>query len=92
MAAKTYSWVLVMLGILAFFAGLFGFISTQVSELVPNTMPTFESPDLQVIAELLEKIALVLEKFALLSIPMQWALIGLVSIGLGAYLLKSKPN
>lgn len=90
MASKIIGWILVVLGILAFLAGLFGFISAQVNELVPNMLPVFESSDLQVIAELLDKIALVLEKFALLSIPVQWALIGLVSIGVGSYLLKSK--
>jgi hypothetical protein len=90
MASKLIGWVLVVLGILAFLAGLYGFISAQLVELVPNNMPIFESSDLQVIAELLDKIALVLEKFALLSIPVQWALIGLISIGVGAYLLKSK--
>ena len=90
MGSKIIGWILVVLGILAFLAGLFGFISAQVSVLEPNMLPVFESSDLQVIAELLDKIALVLEKFALLSIPVQWALIGLVSIGVGAYLLKSK--
>jgi hypothetical protein len=90
MASKIIGWILVVLGILAFLAGLFGFISAQLSQVVPTNMPAFESSDLQVIAELLDKIALVLEKFALLSIPVQWALIGLVSIGVGAYLLKSK--
>jgi hypothetical protein len=90
MASKIIGWILVVLGILAFLAGLFGFISAQAGEIVPNTLPVFESSDLQVIAELLDKIALVLEKFALLSIPVQWAMIGLVSIGVGAYLLKSK--
>jgi hypothetical protein len=90
MASKILGWILVVLGILAFLAGLYGFIAAQAAELVPNVLPVFESADLQVIAELLDKIALVLEKFALLSIPVQWALIGLGSIGVGAYLLKSK--
>lgn len=90
MASKIIGWILVVLGILAFLAGLFGFIQAQLAELVPNLLPVFESSDLEAIAKLLDKIALVLEKFALLSIPVQWALIGLVSIGVGAYLLKSK--
>jgi hypothetical protein len=90
MASKIIGWILVVLGVLAFLAGLFGFISAQLTEVIPTNMPVFESSDLQVIAELLDKIALVLEKFALLSIPVQWALIGLVSIGVGTYLLKSK--
>jgi hypothetical protein len=89
MASKIIGWILVVLGILAFLAGLFGFIQAQLAELVPNLLPVFESSDLEAIAEL-DKIALVLEKFALLSLPVQWALIGLVSIWVGAYLLKSK--
>jgi uncharacterized membrane protein len=92
MASKILGWILVVLGILAFLAGLYGFISAQFAELVPNMMPVFESSDLQVIAELLDKIALVLEKFALLSIPVQWALIGLGSIGIGTYLLRTEPS
>lgn len=90
MASKFIGWIMVLLGIIAFLAGLFGFISGQVRELIPTNFPVFESSDLQVIAELLDKIALVLEKFALLSIPVQWALIGQVSIAVGAYLLKTK--
>ena len=90
MGSKIIGWILVVLGILAFLAGLFGFISAQAQEVVPNMLPVFDSSDLQVIAELLDKIALILEKFAQLSIPMQWALIGLVSISVGTYLLKSK--
>ena len=91
MGSKIIGWILVVLGILAFLAGLFGFILAQANELVPNMTPEFESSDLQVIAEVLDKIALVLEKFALLSIPMQWALIGLTSMGIGSYILKSRP-
>ena len=91
MASKLIGWILVVLGILAFMAGLFGFISAQAGGLLPSNMPEFDSTDLQVIAELLDKISLILEKFALLSVPVQWALIGLVSIGVGSYLLKSKP-
>lgn len=90
MASKILGWILVVLGVLAFLAGLFGFIRAQLVELAPNILPVFENSDLEAIAQLLDKIALVLEKFALLSIPVQWALIGLVSIGVGAYLLKAK--
>lgn len=91
MASKILGWILVVLGVLAFLAGLFGFVQAQLTQLGPKLLPNFESADLEAIAQLLDKIALALEKFALLSIPVQWALIGLVSIGVGAYLLKGKP-
>jgi hypothetical protein len=45
----------------------------------------------QVIAEILDKIARILESFTILSNPVQWAIIGLICIGLGTYLLGSKP-
>ena len=90
MASKILGWILVVLGVLAFLAGLFGYIRGQLTELASSLLPVFESSDLEAIAKLLDKIALVLEKFALLSIPVQWALIGLVAIGVGAYLLKER--
>jgi hypothetical protein len=91
MASKILGWILVIIGILAFLTGLATFIQAQFALPGLQTLPEFQNPDLKVIAELLAQIAAILKEFARLTVPVQWALMGLVSIGLGTFLLAKKP-
>lgn len=47
--------------------------------------------DLKAVAEVLDKLADVLDKFGSLTVPVQWALLGLLNIGIGAYLIIHRP-
>lgn len=91
MASKVLGWFLIIIGIAALMVGLVAFVQVQFFDLERSTLPQFVSIDLQVIAEILDRIALILENFTRLSIPIQWALIGLICVGLGTYLLANKP-
>lgn len=91
MASKVLGWCLIIMGIAALLVGLVAFVQVQFFDLERGTLPQFMSVDLQVIAEILDRIALILENFTRLSIPIQWALIGLICVGLGTYLLANKP-
>lgn len=91
MASKVLGWCLIILGIVALLVGLVAFVQVQFFDLERGTLPQFVNVDLQVIAEILDRIARILENFTRLSIPVQWALIGLVCIGSGTYLLVNKP-
>jgi uncharacterized membrane protein len=91
MASKVLGWFLIIIGIAALMIGLVAFVQAQFFDLERSTLPQFVSVDLQVIAEILDRIALILENFTRLSIPIQWALIGLICVGIGTYLLANKP-
>lgn len=91
MASTVLGWCLIILGIMALLVGLVAFVQVQFFELNRGASLQFMNVELQVIAEILDKIARILESFAILSNPVQWAIIGLICIGLGTYLLGSKP-
>ena len=91
MASTLLGWILIILGIVALLVGLVAFVQVQFVDLDRETLPQFVNVDLQVIAEILDRIARILENFTRLSIPVQWAIIGLICIGLGTYLLANKP-
>jgi hypothetical protein len=90
-ASKLLGWVLIVIGLLAFLSGLFGFIQAQFGLNLPVLQPDLSGGELQAIAEILAEIAHILENFVMLSIPVQWAVMGLGCIGLGTYLLTKKP-
>jgi hypothetical protein len=84
-------WVLIVLGVLTYAIGFIASIiaylqrpSTQ-GRALPGTV------DLKAVAEVLDKLANVLDKFGNLSVPVQWALLGMANIGIGTYLLANKP-
>ena len=82
--------LLVALGIVCYGVALIVYYKTQVTDrIVPHR--NFSNPDLKTIAEVLENLAKVLEQFGKLSVPVQWALLGSLNIGIGLYLLASKP-
>jgi uncharacterized membrane protein HdeD (DUF308 family) len=91
MGSTVLGWSLIVVGILSLLFGLVAFIQAQFFEPDRQSLPQFTNFDLQVIAELLDKIARILESFTRLSLPVQWALIGLICIALGTYLLANKP-
>lgn len=82
--------VLVGLGIACYIVALMVYYKTQVADrIVPSR--SFSNPDLKTIAEVLENLAKVLEQFGKLSVPVQWGLLGSLNIGIGLYLLATKP-
>lgn len=91
MNSVTLGWILVVVGILTY-AG--GFIVSLVMYLKPSGAGSRAIPtgaDLHAVAEVLDKLADVLDKFGKLSVPIQWALLGMLNIGIGSYLIANKP-
>jgi hypothetical protein len=84
-------WILIVLGIASYVFGCV--VSLREYARAPQTRGRAVpgAADLKAVAEVLDKLADVLDKFGSLSVPVQWALLGLLNIGLGAYLLVHKP-
>ncbi len=91
MASTIIGWGLIVLGVLSYAWALVGFIRSQRPAEESRALPSFGDRDLKAVAELLEKISDLLGNFSKLSIPVQWALLGLADIGIGAYLLANRP-
>lgn len=91
MASTILGWIFIVLGILAFLAGLVIFIRSAFATPQAKSTYTYQSADLGELAKLIESLAKLLESFTKLSIPVQWALLGLVMTGVGSYLLATKP-
>ncbi|MGD8399117.1 MAG: hypothetical protein PVG11_09695, partial [Anaerolineae bacterium] len=88
MVSTILGWLLVALGVVSYAVALAillneQFFKTQEKALLPPGV----SEDIKVIGELLDNLAGLLEKFSKLSVPVQWAILGLANIGIGAYLL-----
>lgn len=87
----TLGWVLIVLGVLTY---AIGFVASIIAYLWrPSTQGRAlpGTADLKAVAEVLDKLADVLDKFGNLSVPVQWALLGMVNIGIGTYLLANRP-
>jgi hypothetical protein len=84
-------WVLISLGVLTYAGGFI--VSLKEYATGPQTQGRALSgtDDLKAVAEVLDKLADVLDKFGKLSIPIQWALLGLLNIGIGTYLITHRP-
>jgi hypothetical protein len=82
-------WLLVALGIVSYVAALVILFRSQ-SVRLPET-DTSKEANLALVCDLLDKIAKVLENFARLTVPVQWAILGLLNIGIGAYLIANRP-
>jgi hypothetical protein len=91
MNSVTLGWILVIVGILTYAGGFIVslVIYLRTSGAGSKALPT--GADLQAVAEVLDKLADVLDKFGKLSVPIQWALLGMLNIGIGAYLIANKP-
>ena len=84
----TIGWILVVIGVLAFLAGLVMAILEQVKKYTVVELPQNRAIELKDVAETLKQLAELLKAFKDLNAGIQWALLGLVSIGLGAYLIQ----
>lgn len=80
-------WVLIVLGIVSYLIALAMLVKEQFFSEGKKGLGNFTSADLEQIGKLLEQLGNLFEKFSKLSVPVQWAFIGLVQIGIGAYLL-----
>jgi hypothetical protein len=77
-------WILIVIGIIAFLAGLWMAIMDQLNKKKVDVRLDRELD----IAKILEQFAAVLKAFKELSGGIQWAFLGLACIGVGAYLLQ----
>ncbi len=91
MASTILGWIFVFLGVLAFLAGLVIYIRSAFATPQAKPVYTYQSVDLGELAKLIESLSKLLENFTKLSIPVQWALLGLAMIGVGSYLLATTP-
>lgn len=93
MASTILGWTLVILGGVAYISGVASYIKERFFPQPGERalLPAGISADLEAITKLLEQVANVLTTFSKLSIPVQWSLLGLATIALGAYLLATKP-
>ena len=91
MISSILGWIFVVLGILAFLAGLVIYVRSAFAAPQVKRAHTYQSVDLGALADLIESLSKLLETFTKLSIPVQWALLGLAMIGVGSYLLATKP-
>jgi intein/homing endonuclease len=77
-------WILVVIGVIAFLAGLWMAIMDQIKK---NKMDTRLEREVD-IEKILEKLNELLKTFKELSGGIQWAFLGLGCIAVGAYLLQ----
>jgi hypothetical protein len=75
---------LIVMGVLTYAVGFCASIYVYVKGPKPQDRALPGGADL---AEVLDKLADVLDKFGSLTVPIQWALLGLLNIGVGTYLL-----
>jgi hypothetical protein len=91
MNSVTLGWALVIVGILTYVGGFIVSLVTYVRTAGGQSRALPTGADLQAVAEVLDKLANVLDKFGKLSVPIQWALLGMLNVGIGAYLIANKP-
>lgn len=80
-------WILVVLGIASYVVALAMLIKEQFLAKREKALPVFEDMNFKAIGDLLDKAGNAIEKFAKLSVPVQWALLGLANIVAGVYLI-----
>ena len=79
-------WIFVVLGILAFLGGLAMALSEQFKK-KPQPPVITPSVDIKDLVDLVKNLTALLEQFGKLSVGIQWAILGLVSIAVGANML-----
>ena len=84
---NTIGWILVVIGVIAFLSGLVMAFLEQIKKYKINDVPQNRAIDLKDLAEALKQFTELLKAFKDLSAGIQWAFLGLASIGLGAYLI-----
>jgi hypothetical protein len=91
MFSTVLGWILIGLGIASYVMALVILVKTLLTRPAAKKAHTLSNPDLEPVCDLLDKIVKLLESFAKLSVPVQWAVLGLLNIGIGAYLIASQP-
>jgi hypothetical protein len=84
-------WILVGLGVLTYAVGFVVSVIAYVRAPSTQGRALPGTADLKAVAEVLDKLADVLDKFGNLTVPVQWALLGLINIGVGTYLIANRP-
>ena len=84
-------WILVILGVLTYAVGFIVSVIVYLKSAQAGGRAFPTAADLKAVAEVLDKLADVLDKFGKLTIPVQWALLGMINIAVGTYLLVNKP-
>lgn len=81
-------WILIFIGVLAFLGGLAIALNEQFKRKPESPRVKFDRDfDLKSLGELVDKLTKLLEQFAKLSTGIQWAILGLVAIAVGANLI-----
>jgi hypothetical protein len=92
MISVVLGWILVVLGVLSYLSGLAAFFKGQFFTPAEKTETRgLGSAELEAVAEVLDKLATAFEQFGKLSVPVQWALLGIATFGVGAYLIAAQP-
>jgi len=81
-------WILVGIGVIAFLSGLVMAFMEQIKKYTVSAIPQNRAIDLKDVAETLKQLTELLKAFRDLSAGIQWAFLGLASIGVGAYLIQ----
>lgn len=87
----TLGWILVILGVVTYALGFAVSLITYLRAPATQGRALPSAADLKAVAEVLDKLADVLDKFGKLTVPIQWALLGMINIGVGTYLIANKP-
>jgi hypothetical protein len=90
MLSEVLGWILVVLGIASYIVALAILVKQQLLK-EETVKPSFTNLDLGTIGDLLKHLTNAIESFSRLSLPVQWAFLGLMNIGIGAYLLANTP-
>ncbi len=91
MVSSILGWILIALGVASYVMALVALLKALFARPAAKTAHTFDDPDLEPICDLLDQLVKLLESFSKLSIPVQWAILGLLNIGIGAYLVANQP-
>jgi hypothetical protein len=91
MFSTVLGWILIALGIASYVMALVALFKALLTRPTEKAAHTFSDPDLEPVCDLLDKLVRALESFSKLSMPVQWAVLGLLNIGLGAYLVANQP-
>ena len=90
MMSEILGWILIVLGVVSYLIALAILVRQQLLK-EEKAKSSFDSLDLGTIGDLLEHLTNAIESFSRLSLPVQWAFLGLMNIGIGAYLLANTP-
>lgn len=91
MFSNLLGWLLIVLGIVSYVIALVALVRSLFARPPAPATGAAGDGNLQPVCDLLDQLVRALESFAQLSVPVQWAILGLLNIGIGAYLVANKP-